>query len=268
MTSVTNLVPIRIDASSSDGAVRIIDTLLIDTTCLPISHAHPPHDGHSSGLNSLSSTGGDHVFSLSSLVDVNAAHLTESILADSEVYGAVRSSSKTFMGGRLDLLGDAQLFGKIEEQISKQLRIALSADKKALTNGTSLTPEVTSSGTSGGGGATEQKSNNIRINLRLRHENIVVVDEFDYDINSSNMEGCDPFSIANGLVEDLKLPKELGPSIAATIVEQIYGVDVSGSLDRFTSNAALRDMPSALVLEASSQGTSTDFAQYMLSNSK
>src|SRR6056300_510564 len=99
MSSITNLVPIRVDAWSSDGAVRVIDTLLIDTTCLPITHAHPRADGNNpSGLNSLGKSGVDSniIFSLSSLIDANAAHLTESILADAEVYGTVRSSSKTF----------------------------------------------------------------------------------------------------------------------------------------------------------------------------
>mmetsp|Transcript_51608 Transcript_51608/g.109748 ORF Transcript_51608/g.109748 Transcript_51608/m.109748 type:complete len:289 (-) Transcript_51608:98-964(-) len=287
---ITNLVPVRIDASSSDGAVRIIDTLLIDTACLPISHAHcPPRDGDVSvsGLSSLGGGGRSQVvsnFSLSSLVDANASHLTESILADAEVHGAVRSS-KSFMGGRLDLLGDANLYQEIERQIRSQLSIALNKEKEDLiSSGVSLchrecpTPDGTvSSGchraqiTVSASSGQENKMNSfssriVPIKLRLRQENIVVVDEFDYDINSSGLEGCDPFSLANSVVGDLKLPPELAPSIAASIVEQIYGVHVSDSLETFTFNPTLREVPSALVLDDAREGCSADFAQMVLNN--
>lgn len=251
----TNLVPVRIDASSSDGAVRIIDTLVLDTKCLPVSHGHPRHDGVS-GLNSFASGMKDissNNFSLSSLIDVNAAHLTESILSDAEVYGAARSSSKTFMGGRLDLLSDTKLYHQVENQIRMQLKIALTTEKKDLM--TKCAPSRLE---------TNNESRIVRIKIRLRHENIVVVDEFDYDINSSGMEGCDPVSIANSLVQDMKLPAELAPSITASIVEQIYGVSVTDSLDSFTSSAITRHAPAAFVLDTASDGTMSDFTQNML----
>lgn len=265
MASITNLVPIRIDASSSDGAVRIIDTLLLDTTCLPISHAHPPHDGNPSGLTSLS--GGrvkneSNLFSVTSLIDSNAAHLTESILADAEVYGSVRSSSKTFMGGRLDLLNDKQLYQQIEKQIRTQLSIALGTDKKGLIDGGGSSPHASASAE-----VMNNQSKIVRIKIRLRHDNIAVMDEFDYDINTSGLEGSDPLSIANSLVQDMRLPPELAPSIAASIVEQIFGVNVTESLDGFTTNATIRQNPTALILDTARDGTSSDFAQYiMLSN--
>ena len=264
MASITNLVPIRIDASSSDGAVRIIDTLLLDTTCLPISHAHPPHDGNPSGLTSHS--GGrvendSNLFSVSSLIDSNAAHLTESILADAEVYGSVRSSSKTFMGGRLDLLNDTKLYQQIEKQIRTQLSIALSTDKKELIDGGGSSPHASASAE-----VMNNQSKIVRIKIRLRHDNIAVMDEFDYDINTSGLEGSDPLSIADNLVQDMRLPPELAPSIAASIVEQIFGVNVTESLDGFTTNAATRQNSNALILDTARDGTSSDFVQYMLSN--
>jgi hypothetical protein len=281
MESITNLVPVRVDASSSDGAVRIIDTLLVDTTCLPVPHGHPRHDGVSS-LNSF--TGGmygtvSNLFSLSSLINANAAYLTESILSDAEVYGAVRSSTKTFMGGRLDLLSDAKLYQQIDKQIQRQLEIALTTEKKELVSkccvslrhaaeGTSSTPGIAMSSDGKAeqtlSGMTNNDSRIVRIKIRLRHDNIVVVDEFDYDVNSSGMEGCDPFSIANSLVQDMKLPAELAPSIAASIVEQIYGVNVTDSLDGLSSIASARHAPSALVLDTAKDGTMSDFAQIML----
>jgi hypothetical protein len=130
---MTNIVPIRIDASSTDGEsrFRIIDTLLIDTTCLPILHVAQPRDDCTSASWSLAADAS--VFSLDSLVDRNAAYLAESILADAEVYGAVRSS-KHYVGGRLDLLSDVQLYSDVKEQISNQLGIALNVGKSQLTS--------------------------------------------------------------------------------------------------------------------------------------
>jgi hypothetical protein len=280
-STITNLVPIRVDASSSDGAIRIIDTLLLDTTCLPISHGHPRHNGVS-GLNSFAGgtdSNESNLFSLSSVINANASYLTESILSDAEVYGSVRSS-KTFMGGRLDLLSDTKLYQHIEKQIQGQLEIALTTDKKKLipskcgylrhqTMGRSNTPDVAMSSDRAVDQASSRiadiESRIVRIKIRLRHDNIVVVDEFDYDINTSGMDGCDPLSMANSLVQDMKLPAELAPSIAASIVEQIYGVHVAESLDGFTSNTSMRQTPTALILDATKDGTMSDFSQIMLS---
>ena len=273
MESITTLVPVRVDAYSSDGAVRIIDTLLLDTTCLPISHGHPRHDGVT-GLNSIAERMDgteSNLFSLTSLINANASHLTESLLSDAEVYGSVRSS-KTFMGGRLDLLSDTKLYQQIESQIRRQLEVALTIEKTDLISKCgslrreavrmSSTPDIAMSSKSG---MAHNESSVVRIKIRLRYDNIVVVDEFDYDVNTSGMEGCDPFSIANSLVQDMKLPTELSPSIAASIVEQIYGVNVADTLDGFSTNASVRNAPTALVLDAAKDGTVSDFAQIMLS---
>lgn len=259
---ITNLVPIRIDAYSSDSSVRIIDTLLVDTTCLPISHAiHPPADGNPRRGTVLSAVSGmkmvdslSQFLSPESLIDANAAHLTELLISDAEVYGSVRSSTKTFMGGRLELLNDTKLYQQIEKQIRSQLRIAMSADKLMLTNG-------------GGEGGTinNDSSNIVHIKIRLRHENILVMDEFDYDINTSGLEGSDPVSIANSLVQDMKLPPDMAPLLAASIVEQIYGVNVAESLEGLTSST-VRQTSAALILDPIIEGTSSDYCQFMLAN--
>lgn len=258
---ITNLVPIRVDAYSSDGSVRIIDTLLVDTTCLPISHAYPHANGNPrrgvlrsvSGVKtakeSLSS-----FLSLEPLIDANAAHLTELLISDAEVYGSVRSSTKTFMGGRLELLNDTKLYQQIETQIRSQLRIAMSANKLILTNGGGET-----------GTTNNDNSNIVHIKIRLRHENILVMDEFDYDINTSGLEGCDPISIANCLVQDMKLPPDMAPLLAASIVEQIYGLNVAESLEGLTSST-VRQTSAALALDPVIEGTSSDYCQFMLAN--
>eukprot|EP00804_Cyclotella_cryptica_P022184 CCRYP_011641-RE/>CCRYP_011641-RE protein AED:0.46 eAED:0.46 QI:0/0/0/1/0/0/2/0/271 len=268
--AITNIVPIRIDASSTDGAsrFRIIDTLLIDTTCLPISYvAQPRGDCASESLNWVADTS---VFSLDSLVNRNAAYLAESILADAEVYGAVRSS-KHYLGGRLDLLSDTQLYRDVKEQISTQLSIAMNIGKSQLTcDGEGGVGEpsnfVVENATSSGGLNDKElgiRPNIVRIKLRLRQENIVVAEEFDYDINLSGLEGSDPFSIANSMVEDLKLPREFAVSIATSIVEQIYGIDVPESVDSLAPGAS-RDVPAAYVLNVSQDGSSAGFAQMIL----
>ena len=260
---ITNLVPIRVDAYSSDGSVRIIDTLLVDTTCLPISHAvHPPADGNPrrgvlrsvvSGVKTAEESLSNFV-SLEPLIDANATHFTELLISDAEVYGSVRSSTKSFMGGRLELLNDTKLYQQIEKQIRSQLRIALTANKITLTNG------------GGERGTTNYDNSNIvHIKIRLRHENILVMDEFDYDINTSGLEGCDPVSIANGLVQDMKLPPDMAPLLAASIVEQIYGVNVAESLDGLTSST-VRQTSAALTLDPVIEGTSSDYCQFMLAN--
>lgn len=187
MATITNIVPVRIDASSeTPSRFRIIDTLLIDTTCLPVSHVAPQtQDENSSAAASE--------YSLSSLIQRNASYLTESILADAEVYGAVRSSSN-YLGGRLDLLSDIKLYKTIHGQISTQLSLALNLGKNELLGSrageaTKSSPVVTCKNESSdvvpdnthstheNADELGPKSNIVRIKLRLRHEHIVVVDE-------------------------------------------------------------------------------------------
>jgi len=261
MSSITTLVPIRVDASSSDGAVHIIDTLLIDTNCLPISQPSNYNSNQTSSLSTLSKET-DNSFSLPSLIDSNATHLTETILADAEVYGTSRSNTKSYMGGRLDLLSDTKLYSIIYKQINTQLAIALGSDKKNMVSNTGYSI----SGVKSDGEAeenSEQQSNIVRIKIRLRQDGFVVFDEFDYDVNSSGIEGCDPFSIATALVTDLKLPIELTQTIASSIVEQIYGVNVTESLSAITSDV-IRNTPSALSMNETRDGTANDFASVML----
>ena len=264
MSSITTLVTIRVDASSSDGAVHIIDTLLIDTNCLPISQPSNYNSNQASSLSALTKET-DNSFSLPSLIDANATHLTETILADAEVYGSSRSNTKSYLGGRLDLLSDTKLYSIIYKQINTQLAIALGSDRKNMVPNTGYSIPVAVKSTTEDDSKEEQQSssNIVRIKIRLRQDGFVVFDEFDYDINSSGMEGCDPFSIATALVTDLKLPIELTQTIASSIVEQIYGVNVTESLSSVTSEV-VRNAPSALSMNETRDGTANDFAAIML----
>jgi len=183
--------------------------------------------------------------------------LTNSVLQDAEVHGAFHSYNST--GSRLDLLSDEKLYQDIETQIRTQLSIALSSGKEDLMSFSSesfsghvpVIPGGTISShekvheTALPSEENEIRSGITRVKLRLRQENIVLVDEFDYDIKSSGIEGCDPFSIANSLVEDLKLPPEFIIHVSVSIVEQMYGIRVSDAIEKFTSNST-REVPSAL----------------------
>ena len=231
MGSITNLVPIRVDATSTNGTVHLIDSLLIDTTCLPLSH------------NSLSNNSTGDV-SIHSLVDANAAHLAESLIADAEVYGAVKSSKVNI--GRLDLLSDKQLYQTVEDQIRKQLMIALGADKTTLISRDSSSEQILSSSE-----VPISNNNTIRIKLRLRHENIALMDEFDYDLNTSGIDGFDPFTIAKNIVQDLKLPSEFVTSITTSILEQMYGLQLESG----------NGVPAAVILDVTKDGSDKDIAK-------
>ena len=281
MATATNIVPIRIEASSADNGsrFRIIDTLLIDTTCLPIQHVDVAPQTCSD--SSSSSPAAPSEYSLSALIERNAAYLTESILADAEVYGAAKSS-KHYLGGRLDLLSDTQLYKTINEQINTQLNIALTVGKNELLcgqsgdgEGLSVNLKAESSGVapdvqSGTENAEENinktpghRPHIVRIKLRLRQEQIVVVDEFDYDASLSGLAGSDPFSIAKSMVKDLHLPREFEVSIASSIIEQIYGIDVPESLDGVMAGVS-RDVPGAYALNVTQEGSSAGFSQMIL----
>jgi len=235
MGSITNLVPIRVDASSSNGTVHLIDSLIIDTTCLPVSHS------------SLSNNSTADV-SIHSLVDANASHLAESLIADAEVYGAVKSSKINI--GRLDLLSDKQLYQTVEDQIRKQLLIGLGADKTTLiSRGNGRNEQITSSS------AVPTSHNGVvRIKLRIRHENIAIEDEFDYDVNTSGIDGFDPFTIATNIVKDLNLPSEFVTSITTSILEQMYGLQVESG----------RGVPAAFIVDVSKEGSAKDIAKCVL----
>lgn len=277
MATVTNLVPIRVDGWNSDGSVRVVDSLVLDTTCLPVSceptsgYNDPPSSSRPQAPtnNDFNNPGS----SLMSLVDSNARHLTESILGDAEVQCAVRNSKSHV--GRIDLLADSTLYKDIYKQIRSQLGVALCLDKGQLIppGSSSLNrpshapvqrnPEGAAS-SEAAAQAAPQRSNITRINIRLRQENIIILDEFDYDVGLSGLDGFDPVSIANSMVKDLNLPPEIGPSLVTSIVDQIYGVNVDEQLDKFTSTTSVRHHPTALELDVNAYGSPENFTQLIL----
>merc|ERR1712176_1114808 len=127
---------------------------------------------------------------------------------------------------------------------------ALLVDKKSLIPAVSTTTLTNETHAPATNGTNEKKeATALRIKIRLRQENILLVDEFDYDVNTSGVDGCDPISIACPIVNDLKLPAELGPTITSSIVDQMYGVEATESLDKVTSSTDIRKRPTSLLLD-------------------
>ena len=250
------LYPIRIDASSEDSTARIVDTLLIDPSCLPAPWVPylpltPPLPSREGGVG----TGGD---AISDLVDRNARLMADSVLADAECLPTARSARQHF-SGRVELFDRPGLRERVEHQIRSQLRTVLNEAREG-GGRTAPPPSPTPERRTGGGslrtskrrrvseGAAEsyrgdENENNgreersekgdrrlVRIKIRIRENNVVVVDEFDYDASSAPLPGGDAVSIANGIVEDLNLPPKMAAGIALSISEQIRGLGVRGCL--------------------------------------
>ena len=174
----------------------------------------------------------------------------------------------------MDLLSDKKLYKKVHEQITTQLSLALNMGKMELLGsgqgGTAnsissinsckqesgdvdVVPDSTQSTCDDADEGVGLKPNIVRIKIRLRHEHIAVVDEFDYDVNMSGLQGSDPFSIAKGMVKDLKLPREFEVLIASSIIEQIFGIDVPSSLNGMGTEVS-PEIPGAHILSAAQEG--------------
>lgn len=91
-----NLFPLRIDATTSDGNVRIVDTLLFDSNCWPIPLSNPLDDS----------------------VEANIRHMATFIISDAEVIGMGRTVRH--FTNRVDLWSP-ELQEKVEEQLRAQL---------------------------------------------------------------------------------------------------------------------------------------------------
>jgi hypothetical protein len=107
------MIPVRIDVTSDDKSIRIVDTLLMDPTCWPIPLYHP----------------------LQESLERNITELGYVILSETEVLGMGRTVRH--FTGRVELYSEA-LQQKIEAQLRPQLKaIAL--------HSTSLPPPLVSS---------------------------------------------------------------------------------------------------------------------------
>mmetsp|Transcript_31438 Transcript_31438/g.47938 ORF Transcript_31438/g.47938 Transcript_31438/m.47938 type:complete len:232 (-) Transcript_31438:37-732(-) len=101
------LFPLRIDATASNGNVRIIDTLLFDSNCWPIPLSKPLNDS----------------------VEANVRHIANFIISDAEVIGMGRTVRH--FTNRVDLWS-LELQEKVEEQLRSQIWDILGGGREAL----------------------------------------------------------------------------------------------------------------------------------------
>jgi hypothetical protein len=95
-TTKSTLIPVRIDVLTDDRLLRVVDTILIDPTCWPISLCAPLHE----------------------TVERNITHLAHTVLSDAEVQGMSRTVRH--FTGRVDIW-TPQLQEKVEEQLRPQV---------------------------------------------------------------------------------------------------------------------------------------------------
>lgn len=95
-SSTSTLIPVRIDVVSDDRLLRVVDTILLDPTCWPISLCAPLHE----------------------TVERNVTHLAHTVLSDAEVQGMSRTVRH--FTGRTEIWSP-RLQEKVEDQLRPQL---------------------------------------------------------------------------------------------------------------------------------------------------
>ena len=105
--------PIKVDVSSKDNGLRIMDTILLDPTCLPIPPSTTNENYNSYNLYSQT-------------IVQNASFFAKNLLADMEVDGI----NKTEKIGRIRLVNNNDLIMMVENQIQNQLKSILEKESK------------------------------------------------------------------------------------------------------------------------------------------
>lgn len=265
----SHLIPVRVDAKCNTG-FRIIDTLLVDPSCLPrpLSEFRTANEA----------------------VEANVRILSDKLISDYEV-AAIESAGyrQNYFTGRVSLLNVPDLRGEVERQIRRALWDMLDdteggaaasggGHKKRKsqpaangdTNGVELESDAATKKqkvdeedgeeqpTGDDGDADEEdkaadaaadadatgdgfddvdKSDLVKINIRIRDDKrkILVLDEFYVDPRCS-LPGGDVVSVAKSLVKDLNLPADMELTIITTILEQIHGLQVPADLHKAKVN--------------------------------
>lgn len=229
------ILPLRIDAASTDGKARVVDTILLDPTALPRS----PSD----------------FASVNEAVEANVRILSDSLITDAEVAGIQAAGYRSgYFTGRAGLLGAPGLRERVDAQLREGLLLLIDLDgapprarragghrggggdspaKRRRLGGGGADPAGEPPPEPAGGDGADL-SHLVKVNVRLRDRGVAVVDEFYVDpAFPSDLPGGDPFSLARSLADDLNLPRHAEVALATTIVEQVHGLRVESSLKRF-----------------------------------
>jgi len=241
--------------STKDNALRIIDSILIDPTCLPVKS---PTTNYKHKHNSLRTQ----------TILLNAAHLTQTLLADMEVEGMTNKSVKI---GRLRLLSNTYLKQKIEDQIQKQLQVILDKEhemrfqRKAISTTAnhqhrpSKKRKADDSSSSSDGKfkvddpsikkddqSESSSSHLIPIYLRIKEKGICITDQFHLDVDPLHPHLSNPILLATSIAKDMNLPSNMINSIAISISEQTHGLKVPEGIQGLTmTERRISDAPGA-----------------------
>lgn len=226
-----NLVPLRVNVVSDDHNLTILETLVLDRTCLPIPLYDPLDDA----------------------IERNADELAYMLLSDMEVHGMGRTVRH--FTGRVDLW-NASLQQKIKKQLIPQLRHVLKSSKLRIVN-RHLTPSVSGADeeqskkrkrdeteekasekaaekkeeekteTTASLPKKKKKASPVPVRLRLCVNGIRIHDDFIWD---KSVPQC-PIEFARSLGKDLNLPDEAIVAIVTSIVEQLDGAMVDDTKD-------------------------------------
>jgi len=245
------LYPIRVDVSTSDNALRIIDTILIDPNCLPVP---PPvgsilNNNNNNNTNINNSSPPDTIDQSSSsyfnleqeTIRLNAAHLARSLIADMEVEGMTQKSAKI---GRLRLFQNESLLQQVQDTIEKQL-VAMLKKEKILRNHSlgSLRKRKLMDDSIGFDANKSPKNSStveshlVPIHIRIKENGICVTDQFTVDIHPRNQQLSNPILLASKIVQDMNLPRVMTQSIAISITEQMHGLLVPRDLEGLSFSA-------------------------------
>jgi hypothetical protein len=192
----STLIPVRIDVTSDDKSIRIVDTLLMDPTCWPVPLYAPLHES----------------------LEQNVEELAHTVLSESEVIGMGRTVRH--FTGRVDLWSNA-LQTKIEDQLRPQLwAIVNNANTQ---KGLSSVPSKSSSTTS---------SSPVPVHIRLVVHGVVIQEDLLWDpsVPVSALE------FAQDMAKEYQLPDEAIVAITTTILEQIHGLKMDTSVDQSVSS--------------------------------
>lgn len=221
------LYPVRVDAKSKDGLVRIVDSLLIDPSCLPIPTC--------ATTTSLTHYGNNHL--IKQTIQQNSKHLATTLVADAEV----QSYGRLYKFSRLKLFEKyPELESAIESQISSQLRVIMEEaqitkkrkrkvyERNDLNNKEDESKNQKSEKNASSTNDSEDNDDLVKINIRLRTNQISIVDEIWVDPKHPM---SDPLLLAESIARDLKLPESTINNLAISIAEQMCGLEVDNNVD-------------------------------------
>jgi len=196
----TKIVPIRIDVLSEDKTLRIVDTLLFDPACWPVTLYQP----------------------LYTSLEENITLMAHTILSDAEVQGMGRTVRH--FTGRLDLWSP-----KLQKAVEDQLRPQLW--KLATTTIASTTTTTASKHNNDDDDDDDEYDETlVPISIRLMIDRLVIHEDILWD----NYGRVSPFEFARDMAVEMNLPDEATVAIATTITEQLHGLSIDTTPDSTT----------------------------------